>query len=50
MTTVGYGGICFENILDVTPKNDAEVITANLTMLFSCAVFAFSINSLGMIL
>ena len=42
MTTVGYG--------DVIPQNDLELVTANITMYIACAVFAFSVNSLGMIL
>lgn len=42
MTTVGYG--------DIIPQNDDEIVVAFITMIFSCAVFAFSINSLGMIL
>ena len=41
MTTVGYG--------DITPKNDIELLFANLTMFLACGVFAFSVNSIGMI-
>lgn len=42
MTTVGYG--------DIVPKNDLERLCANLTMLIACGVFAFSINSIGIML
>lgn len=41
MITVGYG--------DITPKNDIELLTANITMFLACGVFAFSINSIGLI-
>lgn len=39
MITVGYG--------DITPKNDYELLCVNLTMFLACGVFAFSINSIG---
>ena len=39
MITVGYG--------DITPKNNIELLFANLTMFLACGVFAFSINSIG---
>ena len=39
MVTVGYG--------DITPKNNVELICANVTMFLACGVFAFSINSIG---
>ena len=42
MTTVGYG--------DITPKNNLERLTANITMFLACGVFAFSINSIGIVL
>jgi hypothetical protein len=42
MTTVGYG--------DIVPTNDYERLCANLTMLIACGVFAFSINSIGIML
>ena len=42
MSTVGYG--------DITPKNDWELIVANFTMFIACGVFAFSVNSLGLVL
>ncbi len=41
MITVGYG--------DVTPQNNYEVIAATATMFVACGVFAFSINSIGII-
>ena len=41
MTTVGYG--------DITPKNDYELLFANIAMFVSCGVFGFAINSIGMI-
>ena len=39
MTTVGYG--------DVTPQNNLELVIANLSMFLACGVFAFSINTIG---
>jgi hypothetical protein len=42
MVTVGYG--------DITPKNDVELVTANVVMYIACGVFAFSVNSIGIIL
>ena len=39
MITVGYG--------DITPKNNSELLCANVTMFLACGVFAFSINSIG---
>jgi hypothetical protein len=42
MTTVGYG--------DITPNNNYERLTANITMFLACGVFAFSINSIGIVL
>ena len=41
MTTVGYG--------DITPKNNFEYLFANIAMFFSCGVFGFAINSIGII-
>ncbi|CAD8122803.1 unnamed protein product [Paramecium sonneborni] len=42
MITVGYG--------DLTPQNNAERICANLSMFLACGVFAFSFNSIGLML
>jgi potassium voltage-gated channel Eag-related subfamily H protein 7 len=42
MTTVGYG--------DITPKNNLEVAFATLAMFLASAVFAFSINTIGIVL
>ncbi len=42
MVTVGYG--------DITPKNNLELLTANIIMFFACGVFAFSVNSIGIVL
>lgn len=42
MVTVGYG--------DITPTNDIEVACANFTMFVACGVFAFSVNSIGIVL
>ena len=42
MTTVGYG--------DISPKNNIEVIVATIAMLLASAVFAFSINTIGIVL
>ncbi|KAL4483358.1 hypothetical protein ABPG72_008000 [Tetrahymena utriculariae] len=41
MITVGYG--------DFTPQNPTEMIISIFTMLFSCGVFAYSINAIGKI-
>ncbi|KAL4434927.1 hypothetical protein ABPG74_021266 [Tetrahymena malaccensis] len=41
MITVGYG--------DYTPSNCTEMIISLITMLFSCGVFAYSINAIGTI-
>ena len=41
MVTVGYG--------DITPKNNKELICANITMFLACGVFAFSLNYIGVI-
>lgn len=42
MITVGYG--------DLTPTNDLERITANLSMFVACGVYAFSFNFIGLML
>ncbi len=42
MTTVGYG--------DITPRTDIEFLIATMTMFIACAVFAFSINTIGIVL
>ena len=42
MVTVGYG--------DITPKNQYEMVTCNIIMFLSTTVFAFSMNSIGIIL
>lgn len=42
MVTVGYG--------DVTPKNQYEMVFVNVSMFISSIVFAYSGNSIGMIL
>ncbi|KAL4483357.1 hypothetical protein ABPG72_007999 [Tetrahymena utriculariae] len=41
MITVGYG--------DFTPSNNTEMVISLITMLFSCGVFAYSINAVGTI-
>lgn len=41
MVTVGYG--------DIGPKNPYEVLLCIFTMLFTCGVFAYSINEIGSI-
>ena len=41
MITVGYG--------DITPKNNIELTCANFTMFLACGVFAFSVNSVGIV-
>jgi hypothetical protein len=52
MTTVGYGGINTKTqyFIDVTPRNNYERLCANITMFMACGVFAFSINSIGIVL
>lgn len=42
MVTVGYG--------DITPKNNYEMIYANCIMFLSSCVFAYSMNSIGILL
>ena len=42
LTTVGYGDIC--------PNNKNEMIYSCIVMLFGSAIFAYSVNRLGMIL
>ncbi|CAD8207910.1 unnamed protein product [Paramecium pentaurelia] len=42
MITVGYG--------DLTPQNQAERVCANFSMFLACGVFAFSFNSIGLML
>lgn len=42
MVTVGYG--------DITPMNQYEMVTCNIIMFLSTTVFAFSMNSIGIIL
>jgi hypothetical protein len=42
MTTVGYG--------DIAPRSDIEFLIATATMFVACAVFAFSINTIGIVL
>ncbi|CAD8090126.1 unnamed protein product [Paramecium sonneborni] len=42
ITTVGYG--------DITPENQGEMLFVNLMMLFSSFLFAYSMNSIGIIL
>ncbi|CAK82664.1 unnamed protein product (macronuclear) [Paramecium tetraurelia] len=41
MTTVGYG--------DITAKNDLELLVNNLTMFIGSIVFAYSVNSIGIL-
>lgn len=41
MTTVGYG--------DITAKNDLELLINNLTMFIGSIVFAYSVNSIGIL-
>ena len=41
MATVGYG--------DISPKNNAEFVIGIFIILFSCGVFAHTINSIGVI-
>ncbi|CAK94986.1 unnamed protein product (macronuclear) [Paramecium tetraurelia] len=42
LTTVGYG--------DITPENQVEMLFVNLMMLLSSFLFAYSMNSIGIIL
>ncbi|KAM3138826.1 hypothetical protein pb186bvf_009029 [Paramecium bursaria] len=42
MATVGYG--------DIVGQNPYEIICSSILIIFSCGIFAFSINSIGMIL
>ena len=42
MMTVGYG--------DITPQNESETIVCLVSVLLGCAVYAYNINSIGMIL
>ncbi|CAD8071745.1 unnamed protein product [Paramecium sonneborni] len=42
MATVGYG--------DITGRNNYEILTSNIMMIFSSCIFAYSMNSIGNIL
>ena len=42
MMTVGYG--------DITPQNDYEVLFSTFTIIFGCVLYAFNLNSIGIIL
>ncbi|CAD8065372.1 unnamed protein product [Paramecium sonneborni] len=42
MVTVGYG--------DITGRNNYEILTSNIMMIFSSCIFAYSMNSIGNIL
>mgnify|MGYP001808018155 CR=1 FL=1 len=42
MVTVGYG--------DITAANPIEIVFSNFTMFVSSFVFAYSVNSIGMII
>lgn len=42
MMTVGYG--------DISPKNEFETLIAMIVVVFGCGVYAYNINSIGMIL
>lgn len=42
MMTVGYG--------DISPKNEYETLIAMIVAVFGCGVYAYNINSVGMIL
>ena len=42
MMTVGYG--------DITPQNEFEVIACIISVILGCAVYAYNINSIGMIM
>jgi hypothetical protein len=37
MVTVGYG--------DIVPNNDVEKVFSIFTILFSCGIFAYSVNA-----
>ena len=41
MCTVGYG--------DITPHNKREIMLAIITILVTCGVFAYMLNSIGVI-
>jgi hypothetical protein len=41
MVTVGYG--------DILPNNEVEKAFSVLTILFSCGIFAYSVNAIGVI-
>lgn len=41
MCTVGYG--------DVTPQNNNEIVLSIVTILVTCGVFAYMLNSIGVI-
>ena len=40
--TVGYG--------DITPQNEYEVLFASFTIIFGCVLYAFNLNTIGIIL
>lgn len=42
MMTVGYG--------DITPRNEIEIIICLISLVLGCVVYAYNINSVGMIL
>jgi hypothetical protein len=42
MITVGFG--------DVVPVNESEKIFVTFTMLLSCGVFAYTMNTMGVVL
>ena len=42
MITVGFG--------DITPDNSSEKIFAMFTMLLACGVFAYTMNTMGVVL
>ena len=42
MVTVGYG--------DVTPKNNIEMLFANLAMFFTCGLFGYTVSSINNIM
>ena len=42
MMTVGYG--------DITPQNENEIVICMVSIILGCAVYAYNINSIGMIL
>lgn len=41
MCTVGYG--------DITPQNNHELLLSILTMLVTCGVYAYILNTIGVI-